>query len=251
MSFHLFFPSDFWEVVLLVLSVCTVALAGLRLMFRRSKSAPARRIRSYGVPLLACLLCCVYGAYLNKPRTLDRNFIAAWNEFQAELRAKGQGVVGGLSVLSGFPFAWYQASIDPVQYKFIGSGRTYVLRLCLSGFVIAASMVALAALLWHVSEVSLLHLILVQTIIALVVFLHVAIDPDYHWATSATLMAAPQLVYLLTEFRRGSIAFLGRYSVSESQDVLDSSGTKSCENSMARMEYNGRQLGGSHYRTLI
>lgn len=233
MSFHLFFPSDFWEVVLLVLSVCTVALAGLHLMFRRSMSAPARRIRSYGVPLLACLLCCVYGAYLNKPRTLDRTFITAWNEFQSELRAKGQGGVGALAVLSGFPFEWYQAGIDPVQHKFIGVGRTYVFRLCLSGFVIAASMVAFAALLWRVSEISLLHLILLQTLIALVVFLHVAIDVNYHWAISASLMAVPQLIYLLAEMRRAFITFFGRSSVSVSQDTLDSGGLKSGENFMA------------------
>ena len=69
-------------------------------------------------------------------------------------------------------------------------------------------MIALAALLGRVSEISLLHLILAQTVIALVIFLHVTIDPTYHWATSATLIAAPQLVYLLAELRRACIARL-------------------------------------------
>lgn len=233
MSFHLFFPSDFWAVVLLVLSVCTFTLTGLRRMLRRSKSVPARRIRSYGVPLVACLLCCVYGAYLNKPRMPDRNFIAAWDAFQAELRAKGQSV-GSLAVPSGFPFEWYQARIDPAQYRFIGNARTYVLRLCLSGFVIAASMIAIASLLWHVSEVSLMHLILAQTLIGLVIFLHVAIGPAYHWANSAILMAAPQLVYLLAGLRRACIAFLNRSINPVSQATNLSGETKHCDNSVAR-----------------
>ena len=96
MTFRLFFPSEPWAIALLVLSVFTVALAGLRRMRVHSKPATARRIRSYGVPLVACFVCCAYAAYLNTPRTLDRTLIAGFDELKQELQAKGQAVGSSL-----------------------------------------------------------------------------------------------------------------------------------------------------------
>ncbi len=129
------------------LSVVTVALAGLRRLRRHSKPIAARRIRSYGVPLVACLVCCAYGAYLNTPRTLDRTLIAGFDELKQELQANGQAA-GSLSVLS---------------------------------------------------------------------------------ATSATLIAAPQLVYLLAELRRACIALFARSIAPVTGDTIDSDCPKCCE----------------------